>query len=330
MVSRRRFLYSLGVLGAAGCVGVLPCLKQEEGGRLPERSVTKLRMGTFLTIAARHESLTLLDEALESAFQAAYAAESVLTRHAPGSPLGTLNAQGSLRDAPPLLVALLQGALCLARQTRAGFNPATLPALEALSSLGVPTVGALPRSVQRELATLMDPQGITVDGGTIRLKHSGMGVTLDGIAKGRIVDLVAASLERQGVTSYLVNGGGDIRVGSAAAGGKAWRIGIEDAGFPGKNVAGVSLRNRAMATSGNYESRSVKGYDHLVPGQEDCPTKCLAVTVLAPTCAEADALATALFAMGVERGTEYIRQRPACACLWQTSDGIKASAGWRV
>ncbi|NDV19467.1 hypothetical protein GO013_08560 [Pseudodesulfovibrio sp. JC047] len=331
MVSRRKFLRSFGMAGVAGVVGTVtrPVVASADD-RLEGRTETQLRMGTFLSIEARHIHQDVLDEALDAAFQTARDAESVFTRHTSDSPLGILNAQGVLHGAPASLVAIIKDAFQLARKTDNGFNPTITPVLDALATHAVPTVAALPSHVQRDLAVLTDPKAVVITNDSIRCRHSGMGVTLDGVAKGHIVDQVALTLERHGVADYLVNGGGDIRMGSSRRQDRPWRVGIEDASGPGKNLVTCSLHSGAMATSGNYESRATKGYDHLVASSPSQGPECHAVTVQAPTCAEADSLATALFAMGVRRGTHFLQENPAYACLWQTSNGMIASSGWRA
>lgn len=327
-VSRRQFLCSLGALGAGVAAGLIGFARSPSRPARSERTETRLMMGTFVTVTARHESEALVTEALAQVFAAMAGDEAVFTRHDAASPLGVLNAQGVLKDAPRPLIALLKGSLGLAGHTGGGFNPATVPVLEALAASGVPSLHALAAPERAALARLTDPGAVAVRGDTIRLEHSGMGVSLDGVAKGRIVDLAAARLERRGVTDYLVNAGGDIRIGPDISKDGGWRIGIEDAADPARNIAVVGLRQGALATSGNYESRRTRRYDHIVPSGGAGGPAPSGVTVTAATCAEADALATALFAMGVDRGTAYIDRLPGAACLWQTEAGLVPSANW--
>ena len=324
-VSRRYFLYAMGVFGA--CAG-LKLTGQDRNDRLPKLAETRMMMGTFMTITARNESRALMAEALKHAFSAAESAEKMFTRHDATAPLGVLNTQGAVHDAPRPVIALLKDALHLATQTKGAFNPATVPVLDALAAGGVASIKALPASVQTDLNVLADPRNVIVRGDSIRLAQTGMGVSLDGIAKGHIVDLTAACLERHGVTDYLVNAGGDIRVGPGSETGPGWVVGIQDGSNPAKNITTVRLRSGAMATSGNYESLASRGYNHLVSTEEHDLLPRTSVTVTAPTCTRADSLATALFAMGVQKGTACISQVPSCACLWQTEGGMTTSSGW--
>ncbi|WP_462325566.1 FAD:protein FMN transferase [Desulfoplanes sp.] len=324
-VSRRQFLYSLGVIGAGAGLTMGWLLGDCEAS---EQSETRVMMGTVVTISARNESRSLLEDTLEQVFADMAGAEAVFTRHDSAAPLGVLNGQGVLRDAPGPLVSLLSDSLHLAERTQGGFNPATVPVLDALAVNGVPSVGELPASVLSDLKVLTDSRGIQMKGGTIRLAHAGMGVSLDGIAKGHIVDLAAASLERHGITDFLVNAGGDIRVGRPGTSGKEWTIGIQNSADPARNIRTLPMRSGAMATSGNYESLASRGYNHLVPSDPSALSSRAAVTVTAPTCAQADSLATALFAMGRKNGTAFIDSLPGCACLWQGENSLVPSGNW--
>lgn len=128
---------------------------------------------------------------------------------------------------------------------------------------------------------------------------------LSAIAKGYAVDMTAQWLSGLGVEDYLVEIGGEIRVAGHSPRGDAWRIAVENPGAAGP-VQPVRLDNIAVATSGDYrnyfEQDGVR-YSHTIdPGTGRPITHRLAsVTVLDPSCAMADALATAFSVMGAER-----------------------------
>ncbi|SIN79666.1 FAD:protein FMN transferase [Halodesulfovibrio marinisediminis] len=333
MVSRRRFLYALGAMGALGPMAPLSrVMAADDLSQLHKRAETQFRMGTFLSITAYHESKTVLDEAIGAAFNTAAKAEGLFTRYETQSPLGVLNSQGVLKDTPSNVTNLLKRSLVLTQKTNRGFNPAVAPVLHILAKNNVGSLTELPRSLQADLKRLSNPEHVVMKGRTVRLASTEASISLDGIAKGHVVDIVAEELEQQGVHNFLVNAGGDIRIGSSVTVNQEWNIGIQNASSPAENLYTIPLRHRAMATSGNYESLASKGYNHIVPMtsqklSSNTP-ECTAVSVMAPTCTEADSLATALFAMGVERGTRFINRHPAYACLWQTSNGSITSTNW--
>jgi len=129
---------------------------------------------------------------------------------------------------------------------------------------------------------------------------------LSAVAKGYSVDLVADLLEMNALPDYLVEVGGETRVSGLNPEGQPWRLAIESPS-PAESVAQVlNLQAGAVATSGdyrNYFERDGVRYSHTIDPRSGRPTthSVASVTVVADTCAEADAWATALMVMGQEQ-----------------------------
>lgn len=134
---------------------------------------------------------------------------------------------------------------------------------------------------------------------------------LNSVAKGYTVDMAAEMLESMGAENYLVEIGGEVRCRGVNASGDMWRIGVDTPAegnmSPGLSLVGaVMLDNRALATSGNYrrfrtDADGRKIVHTLDPRTgEGVVSRLLSATVAAPTCAEADALATMFMAMGAD------------------------------
>ena len=140
-------------------------------------------------------------------------------------------------------------------------------------------------------------------------------IDFNSIAKGYVVDMAAEELESMGVEEYLVDIGGEIRCRGRNPKGGAWRVGIETP-YDGNNTPGssiqqvISLTDCAMATSGNYRRYFIdengNKVAHIVDPRtgKSAVTDVLSATVVAPTCAEADAYATMFVALGAERAVE--------------------------
>ena len=147
--------------------------------------------------------------------------------------------------------------------------------------------------------------------GTARLMQPGMAVGLGGIAKGFIVDRMLALLKKAGLDNALVFGGGDIAV-SGRKGEQSWLVGIQDPRGEGF-FATLALHNEAIATSGDYEHFfEVDGvrYHHILDPRTGYPSRgCRSVTVVTPLAMNADAMATAVFVMGPERGMAWVEER---------------------
>jgi len=159
--------------------------------------------------------------------------------------------------------------------------------------------------------------GIELDeaGSTLRKADPAIEVDLSAVAKGYGVDLVAAALRGEGLDRYLVEVGGEIVASGTNHLDGPWRIGIESpvAGAGIQRV--VPLRDRAMATSGDYRNRrEVEGgwVSHTIDPRTGRPVehRLASVSVIADRCVVADGLATALevlgpddgYALAVERG----------------------------
>lgn len=127
------------------------------------------------------------------------------------------------------------------------------------------------------------------------------------IAKGYGCDRVGDMLRRNGSGNYLVEIGGEIRCAGHGPSGEGWRVSI-DRPTPTDSISHtpqcvISIRDTGLATSGNYRNYHGSGsgrYGHTISAATGRPvqTDVLSATVLAPTCMEADALATAMMAMG--------------------------------
>jgi len=145
--------------------------------------------------------------------------------------------------------------------------------------------------------------------GTVTKTVDGLEVDLSAIAKGRAVDLVASALNGLGMTNYMVEVGGEVRARGRNRHREPWRIGIEepvDEDVRRLNRI-IGLHNRSLATSGDYRNFYIcngRRYSHTIDPSTGRPVshELASVSVLARDCMTADALATALSVLGVEKG----------------------------
>ena len=145
------------------------------------------------------------------------------------------------------------------------------------------------------------------------LKHKDLRIDLSAIAKGYGVDVVALWLESLGTTDYLVEIGGEMRVAGLSPRGDQWRVGVENPDVTNAETIPIRLGNIGVATSGDYrnyfEEEGVR-YSHTIDPNTGRPiTHNLAsVTVLDPSCAFADAMATAFSVMGGDKTLKLAEQ----------------------
>ena len=159
-----------------------------------------------------------------------------------------------------------------------------------------------------------------------------MQIDLNSIAKGYSVDLIAAYLKRQGITRFVVEVGGEVVASGRREDDALWRIGIdkpkEGNFFPGKFLQDVLLlEDAAMATSGNYRQfYMVEGKErinHIISPKtgENSQNTMLSATVIAPSCAEADAYATLFMVSGIEKAREILSRNPHLGAYLIYADG---------
>lgn len=156
--------------------------------------------------------------------------------------------------------------------------------------------------------------------------HQQVYIDLSTIAKGYAVDRIAQLLSDKGLNNYLVEIGGEMRLSGHKARGQNWLIAIE------KPISGlraiqrtVSIGDNAIASSGDYrnyyEEDGIR-YSHLINPKTGYPIQhnLVSVSVVAPTCIEADGLATALIVMGTEGGIA-LAEKNGIAALFITKEG---------
>jgi FAD:protein FMN transferase len=268
-------------------------------------------MGTIAELKvvrrAGTDAEALLDAAMARLSQVeeettSYRADAVLVRMAEGKPT-ELSADAD---------AILSQALDVAGETDGMFDP-TAGAL--VHAWGFPEHAHLPDSTAvDEARARVGRQRLRRTGERIWTAEPGTEADLGGIAKGWGVDAAADELAGTG-GACLVNVGGDLAVRGTKPGGAPWRIGVQDPRDPSRLFVTLALSgNRAVATSGDYQRYvDVDGvrYHHLLDPRTGWPARGVhSATVIAPTCALADAWATAAFVMGAEAGLAALEREP--------------------
>ena len=141
-------------------------------------------------------------------------------------------------------------------------------------------------------------------------------IDFNAVAKGYGIDLIGSYLDSKGVGNYLIELGGEILAkGKNVEKNKSWLVGIENVNLNDKSFSSIiALEDIAMATSGNYrkfriDSLTGKKYVHTLNPITGSAAKSdiTSATVLAPTCALADAYATAFMALGLENSKVILK-----------------------
>ncbi len=303
------------------------------GWRKHKVTVARPSMGTLVTIAALNPSADRAEEAVGRAFEEIERLVAILSRHDPSSPLSYLNQEGSIEGIPAELDHVVERALHYNRFSGGTFDVTVKP-LTDLFEGGLDTSEMVEPS-DEDLKDALDRTGVNaLEFGerALRFRKEGMGLTLDGIAKGYIVDMAAGVLNRHRIRNFLINAGGDIRTGGNREDGGPWTIAVQDPAKAGEYPDILTLTDGAVATSGSYEIYfdPEMTYHHIVDaGSGRSPGMKSSVSVIAPTALAADTLATTLFIMEEERGRGLIESLPRCDSLIIDRNGaMSKSTGW--
>lgn len=291
-------------------------------------------MGTYVSISALARSRQRAEEAIGRAFQEMDRLVKLFNRFDGASAVTYLNQQGRLRDAPPEVSTVIERSLHYHEICAGAFDISVKPLLDLFQSEAGGAMAVEPDL--RELAAaleLVDSRDIEMTGRTIGFKKTGMGVTLDGIAKGYIVDRMAAVLSKHRVTDYLINAGGDIRAAGTKEKRQAWTVAVQDPAKSGNFPDVVHLRDACVATSGSYEIYFDRErlFHHLVSSRTGrSPDLNTSVSIIAPSTMAADALATSVFVMDPNEALGFVESLPRCECLIIDKDGSqRRSSGWK-
>jgi thiamine biosynthesis lipoprotein len=285
-----------------------------------------------ITVAARNERAT--HKAVAAAYEEIRRIEALLSRYHPESQIYTINkhaGQGAV-EVDLEVARIVRRSLQYAKLTHGAFDMTIGPVVD-LWGIGteherVPDVAEL-----QAILKYIDYRKVEIQGEqVIRLQSSEMKLDLGGVAKGYSIDRAIEVLQRHGITSALVNAGGDISCLGTKPDGTPWRIGIKHPRESG--ILGIiQLKDRAVATSGDYERVFFQNhirFHHLFDPHTGTPARgCQSVTILAETAEVADVFATAAFIMGAQRGLEFIEERPDIEGMIVRADGeILTSSGF--
>ncbi len=200
--------------------------------------------------------------------------------------------------------------------TEGAFDPTVLPLVNAWG-FG-PDKSLVPDSaIVLEIKEKIGFNHLYFDSISICKLEEGIQLDFSAIAKGYAVDVVMNYFKENGYENVFVEIGGEVAtIGTNTISGKAWTVGIEDpiAELNDRKLfKAFKIANRAVATSGNYRNfRVVDGvkYSHTISPYTGFPVEhsLLSASVFAPTCMEADGLATAFMVMGMEKSKVVLNQ----------------------
>ncbi|WP_318261625.1 FAD:protein FMN transferase [Zhongshania marina] len=276
-----------------------------------------MTMGTTYHITVRNPAGEWTEQSLKEALDKRLAAfNQIASTYISNSELSQLNTMpaGEWRQLTPMLFDILVMAVEVSWLSNGAFDVTVGPLVDLWGfgpekHEGKPSEEALNKALEE-----VGFDRIELDMADHKIKKGApLRIDLSAIAKGYGVDAVALWLESLGSTDYLVEIGGEMRVAGLSPRGDQWRIGVESPDLEVDKTTPILLGNIGVATSGDYrnyfEENGVR-YSHTIDPRTGRPiTHNLAsVTVLDPSCAFADAMATAFSVLGGDKTIELAEQ----------------------
>lgn len=266
---------------------------------------TELIMGTFVEVVSPDP------KAAPIVFGEINRIDGLMSKYRPESEVSRLNRQGQLSVSPDTYY-VLKKAREFWELTDGAFDITVGPLMDLWGFTDKQYRLPADDEVKKTLEAVGTDKIIFTDADyMVKFSVSGMKVDLGAIAKGYAVDCAVRKLKESGITSCLINAGGQIYcLGDKF--GRPWRVAIKaprSEGFQGY----VELKDRAVSTSGDYEQYFMKEkqrYSHIFDPKTGYPKDAgiISVTVIAPDGVTADALSTSVFALGRQRGMELAKK----------------------
>lgn len=219
---------------------------------------------------------------------------------------------------------LAEFALEMAEETQGALEPTLYPVLEAWGF----TIDEHRIPEEAEIQELLSNTGyekVRLDGETIRLPE-GMELDLGAVGKGYAGDFICELLREQGITSALLDIGGNIQTIGTRPDGSDWRLGLRNP-FGEGTVGVLTVSDCAVVTSGNYENYFVgedgKTYGHILDPETGHPAESglASVSIVTEEGKLGDALSTSLFVMGPEEAEAFWRENEDFEMIVITQDG---------
>ncbi len=302
--------------------GLLACAQPKEAAPI---SRSGFYFDTVITITVYEEEDA---KALDTCFSLADRYEHLFSARLPESDVSRINAanQESV-TVDPETVSLINTALFYADLSGGVFDP-TIGALSSLWDFQSEEPQLPDPSAIKAALSTVDYRDVEVDeaASTIRLLRDGAAIDLGGIAKGYIADRMKEALLKEGVTSAIINLGGNVLVLGEKSDGTPYRVGIQYPFRPeGTAIETLDVKDRSLVSSGCYERyMTIDGvrYHHILDTETGWPVEndLLGVTILSEHSVDGDALSTICYALGLKDGLSLIESLPGTEAVFIKKD----------
>ena len=298
-----RYAKTFMMLSAAVLLTACAADKSSDGGEPVSASV--FAMDTYMTLSAYGEGA---QKAVNESCERISELERLWSVNIEDSDISHVNRTGSA-EVSPETAGLLGFALGVCNDTGGALDITLYPVLREWGF----TTGEYRVPDSSTIASLLEKTGagrVSISGNTVSVP-AGFMLDTGSVAKGRTGDIVSGIMRENGVTSALLDLGGNIQTVGRKPDGEKWKIGLKDP--LGRGVFGVlEAEDCAVVTSGGYEryfEQDGETYWHILDPKTGRPAKngIISATVTGGEGILCDALSTALFVMGEEKAVSYWR-----------------------
>lgn len=311
MIKEKNRKWSFLMLATVILMGILSVmavkmLKNSNSEALKSSKIEFFGMNTYITFTAYG---TNAEKALQEAEEKMSELEQVWSVTEEGSEIYRVNhSNGEPVTVSEQTAEVIDYAISMAKDTDGALEPTIYPILRAWGF----TTGEnqVPENTKiQELINQIGYKKISLTGNQIRLQQ-GTELDLGAVGKGYAGDLVIEVLKEQGITSALLDIGGNIQAIGTRPDGTDWQLGIRNPYGEG-TLGTLFVADKAVVTSGNYERYFVgedgKEYGHIIDPETGYPVEndLAAMTIIAEEGKQGDALSTAMYVKGLEGAISY-------------------------
>ncbi len=238
---------------------------------------------TIVVVNPTRKKINSAYKAIDEAFSLLKKNEQALSFYSPDSELRAINENAGFApvEISEILLEVLEKALDYEKLTKGAFD-VTATSLQEEGGYG---------------SIILNPKSKAV-----YLENKKAKIDLGGIATGFAVDKITELYRKLQIENYLIDIGGDIYAHGVNKKGALWQVGVRNPVAQSKIIKKFSINNQAVTTSGNYIKKHIIDPKSGLLADRDL----LSVSVIAPTCIDADVFATAFFVMGMSRAKALI------------------------
>ena len=301
-----------------------------ETSKKPYQKLEGLALGTIFHITYDPSNYEILENEIDSLL---HLVNKSMSTYIPTSDISKINRGDTTIVIDDLFVEVFNKSDRIYRETNGYFDPTIGIIVNAWGFGPKSHLEVIDSSRIKTMLTFVGFNNVKIKNGMVQKKFVETYLDFNAIAKGFAVDVIGRYMEANDINNYLIEIGGEIRTRGVNSSKNLWTIAIENPNFDGSRSfqSTILLSNESIATSGNYrkfkiDSLTGEKYAHTMDTKTGFPSKSnlLSASVISEIdCADVDAYATALMAMGMEKSKKFLIKHSELKAIliFSTDDG---------